>query len=219
MTLTKEILMQTLTTVMQNLELNKERLNQADTTSGNYGTVLLAGLRDAYKAVVGAISGPHTLVDTLSHLGAGVSKTSGSSSSALTGMLFTGMARTLQSSKSDVLDGDGVIRMFEGALDHMRTATRAFNGDKSMLYALIPAVGAMSGLRGTDSSAREVFIAGAGAVRKLISNLGKSQTTRSPYGGDGGGGTATMTAPPKTSTGAITLAYILEAFANASRQE
>lgn len=149
-----------LTTIESNLAM----LNQLDsaTGDGDHGTAILA----AMKAAAAGARKDGTLAATLETVAWDVMGAASGSTSALNGSFFTGMAMGLGDAvASEELGTDATITMFEAGLAQVRTATKAQVGDKTLMDALIPAVGAMSALKGTGATLARVFQAAAEAAR------------------------------------------------------
>jgi len=146
-------------------------LNQLDaaTGDGDHGTAILAAMKAAVSVVQndGApdkeTQNQETLKETLEKIGWEImSKTSGSTST-LMGSFFIGMS---QSVSGEELDSIQTAMMFESGLANVRTSSRAVVGDKTLMDALIPAIGAMSALKERSPSLAELFAAAADAAQQ-----------------------------------------------------
>ena len=136
-------------------------LNQLDaaTGDGDHGTAILA----AMKAATAAAQKEGTLKTALETIGWDVMSNTSGSTSALLGSFFIGMSQAVS---SEELDAVQTVTMFESGLANLRTSSRATVGDKTMMDALIPAIDAMSTLKGQSPPLAEIFAAAADAAQK-----------------------------------------------------
>ena len=152
-------------------------LNQLDaaTGDGDHGTAILA----AMKAATAAAQKEGTLKITFETIGWEVMSNTSGSTSALTGSFFIGMSNAVA---SEELDSDQTIVMFESGLANVRTSSRANVGDKTLMDALIPAIAAMTALKGKSPPLADLFISAAKAAQKgadstkdLVAKFGRAK--------------------------------------------
>ncbi|MDR3197197.1 MAG: DAK2 domain-containing protein [Planctomycetaceae bacterium] len=177
MKFTKLLFCRMLEAVLASIETNLTLLNQLDaaTGDGDHGTAILA----AMKAAVSGAGKNGTFSATLETVGFDVMSEASGSTSTLSGLFFTGMAGGITSEELNV---DETITAFENGLANVRTMTKAQTGDKTLMDALIPAIEAMSRLKGTDTSLSEIFQAaaiaaqtGADSTKELIAKHGRAK--------------------------------------------
>ena len=142
------------------VQKNTDYLNQLDsgTGDGDHGTAAHA----AYKAAAESVKKDGTLAATLDAVGWDVMAAAAGSTSSLTGAFFLGMG---PKAVAEELDVDQTIEMFEAGLTNVQGISKAAVGDKTLMDALIPAIGAMIQRKGTAASLSEVFQAAADAAK------------------------------------------------------
>ena len=159
------------------VENNLAMLNQLDaaTGDGDHGTAILT----AMKAATAASQKEGTLKTTFETIGWDIMSSTSGSTSALMGSFFIGMS---QSVSGEELDSDQTIALFESGLANMRTSSRANVGDKTLMDALIPAIEAMSALKGQSPTLTEIFTSAADAAQKgadstkdLVAKFGRAK--------------------------------------------
>lgn len=153
-----------LKTAAEAMEENLADLNRLDSAigDGDHGTAILAAMRAASNSSLKA----GTLAQTLETIGWDIMGATSGSTSALNGAFYTGMGAALaEKNWGEELDADRVITLFESGLAHLRTATKAQPGDKTLLDALVPAIEAMRALRGRETTFPELFSSAAQAAR------------------------------------------------------
>ena len=92
------------------------------------------------------------------------------STSTLLGGFFLGMSDHAEGAELDVA---GVKAMFAGGLEGVRKQTKAKQGDKTMMDALIPAVEAIQACDSADVKA--ILPAGAEATKDMKANFGRAR--------------------------------------------
>lgn len=100
------------------------------------------------------------------------------STSTLLGGFFLGMSDSVEAGTE--LDIAGVKAMFAGGLAGVRKQTKAQQGDKTMMDALIPAVDAIQACDSTDLKAiltagAEAALKGAEATKDMKANFGRAR--------------------------------------------
>jgi dihydroxyacetone kinase-like protein len=177
MKFTKLLLCRMLEAALVSIETNLTMLNQLDaaTGDGDHGTAILA----AIKAATVSVGKEGNFSATLETVGFDIMSGASGSTSTLFGLFFTGMADGIVSEELSV---DETITAFKNGLANVRTMTKAQIGDKTLMDALIPAIEAMSRLKGTNASLAEIFQAaavaaqnGADSTKELIAKHGRAK--------------------------------------------
>ncbi len=177
MKFTKLLLQRMLDAALASVEANLPMLNQLDsaTGDGDHGTAILAAMK---AASIGAKK-DGSLAQTLETVGWDVMGGTSGSTSALTGSFFVGMAGA---ASSEELNADETIAMFEAGLGNVRTSTKAVIGDKTLMDALIPAIDAMSKMKGSGATLADLFRnaaaaaqAGAESTKDLVAKHGRAR--------------------------------------------
>jgi dihydroxyacetone kinase-like protein len=118
-----------------------------------------------------------TFGDFLDGLGHGVMNIGGGSAGPLYGALICGLAEPL--SDEDDLDGPKLKEMLAGALGELKGVSRAREGDKTLMDAVIPAVEAAqaAGTRPADilAAAAKAARAGAEDSRRHVAKFGRAK--------------------------------------------
>jgi len=204
MLFTKTLLKKMLQTALAVVENQLAMFNQLDTATGDgdHGTALLA----AMKAATAATQKEGNLKATLEAIGWDIMSNTSGSTSALMGSFFIGMSNAIA---DEELDSNQTIAMFESGLTNIRTSTRANVGDKTLMDALIPAIGAMTALKGQSPALADLFTAaaeaaqkGADSTRDLVAKFGRAKNL-----GERSRGTL--------DAGAVSTALIYRAYADA----
>jgi len=161
MLFTKTLLQEMLQAALSAVEDQLAMLNQLDaaTGDGDHGTAILA----AMKAAASAAQNEGTLKEILEKIGWDIMSNTSGSTSALMGSFFIGMSQAVS---GEELDSVHAVTMFEAGLANVRTSSRANVGDKTLMDALIPAIGAMTALKEQSSSLADIFAAAADAAQK-----------------------------------------------------
>ena len=158
---TTDSLRRLLSAALSAIEANVDLLNALDSSTGDgdHGTAILTAMKAANNA---AVTTSASLAETLSAVGWAVMSEASGSTSSLTGSFYMGMS---EAAPSDTLSPDETIAMFESGLKNIRLSTKAAVGDKTLMDALIPAIGAMTALKGTGAALPMIFAAAAKAAR------------------------------------------------------
>ena len=161
MLFTKSLLQKMLQAAFSAVENNLAMLNQLDAAigDGDHGTAILA----AMKAAAAAAQKEGTLKTTLETIGWDIMSSTSGSTSALMGSFFIGMSQAVS---GEELDGEQTITMFESGVTNLRTSSRANVGDKTLMDALIPAIEAMTALKGQSPPLADLFTSAADAAQK-----------------------------------------------------
>ena len=104
--------------------------------------------------------GDESLSELLDNLGTAIMAVRGGSAGPLYGTMVSGLGVKLTTDEN-ILDEDGVRRMFAGSLEEMQEITKATIGDKTMMDALIPAVRVA---QTTEGDIKAIFDAAATAA-------------------------------------------------------
>ncbi|MDR0608631.1 MAG: dihydroxyacetone kinase subunit L [Planctomycetaceae bacterium] len=177
MKFTKLLLCRMLEAALASIETNLTMLNRLDaaTGDGDHGTAILAAIKAA--AVSSGKDGSFSA--TLETIGFDIMSGASGSTSTLFGLFFTGMTGGIASEELSV---DETITAFENGLANVQTMTKAQVGDKTLMDALIPAIEAMSRLKGTNASLVEIFRVaavaaqnGADSTKELIAKHGRAK--------------------------------------------
>jgi len=143
------------------IEDNAAMLNQLDaaTGDGDHGTAILT----AIKTAAASAQKEGSLKTTLETIGWDIMSSTSGSTSTLTGSFFAGMSNA---ANGEELDSVQTIAMFESGLANIRLSSRAGIGDKTLMDALIPAIEAMTALKGQSPLLADLFAAAAEAAQK-----------------------------------------------------
>lgn len=186
----------------EKIEANVEYLNQLDsaTGDGDHGTAIITAMQAAEKATETDAS----LKEMLSAISSAIMSETSGSTSTLTGLFYSGMSKAIE---SEELNPDALIGMFESGLKRVQTASKAQVGDKTLMDAMIPAVEALSGIKGAGKNGTEVLKtaaeaakSGAESTKDMIAKHGRARNLGERSKGH-------------LDAGACSLAMILEAFA------
>jgi len=200
----KTLLQEMLANALSAVESQRDMFNQLDATTGDgdHGTAIVSAMKAAHAAA----QHEGTLKDTLEKIGWDIMSKTGGSTSALMGSFFIGMSHA---ASEEELDSEQTIAMFESGLANLRTSTKADIGDKTLMDALIPAIGAMTALKGQSSdldvmfaAAAEAALKGANTTKDLVAKFGRAKNL-----GERSRGTL--------DAGAISTALIYRAYADA----
>ena len=162
------------------IESHIDYLNQLDAAigDGDHGTAIKTAMQAACKAA----QSEGSWSDLLTAIGWAIMEGTGGSTSAIMGAFYTGMGNALTGISEESLDTDTFIGMFESALENVRTVSRAQVGDKTIMDAMIPAIEAMSALKGKGSTIAEVMQAGtqaakdgADSTKDLVARYGRAK--------------------------------------------
>lgn len=173
-TLNKQVLTAMIDAAVKTIEENFDLLSQLDsaTGDGDHGVAIRKTITAAQTAIQ-SNDGP--LKDVVTAVGWGVMSEGAGSAGPLLGAFFMGMA---DGCTSDELDAAQTAAAFEAALAGMQQHSKAEVGDKTMMDAVIPAIGAMKG--GTDiptmfRAAADAAVAGAEASIDMVAKFGRAR--------------------------------------------
>ena len=208
MEFTKELLRKMLDAALAKIEANFDYLNELDsaTGDGDHGTAILSSM----KAAVQAAQADAPLAQTFSNVGWGIMNATGGSTSSLTGSFFLGMS---DAADTESLSTDKTVALFAAGLASVETMTTAKVGDKTLMDALIPAVGAMKKALDADpkadlnvilDAAASAAQTGAESTAALMAKCGRAKNLGERSIGH-------------LDAGAASMALLFEAFAEATR--
>lgn len=140
---------------------------------GDHGTAIL----QAMSALVAAADGGKDFNTMLSDMSFNVLLQVNGSTSTLLGAFFLGMSDHAQGT---VLDAADVKKMFAGGLAGVKKQTKAQQGDKTMMDALIPAVRAIEESGSSDiqeilEAGARAALQGAEATKEMKANFGRAR--------------------------------------------
>ncbi len=144
------------------IEANREHLNKLDTAvgDGDHGSAMLR----VAKAIQSTIDKDTSKeLKTLVHdIGWAVMAVPGGSTGPLFGSLVMGMSEGV--GEKNALDAAGVAEMFEAAQAKIRKQSKAKEGDKTLIDALVPAVKAVREAADAGKTIADALEAGAAAA-------------------------------------------------------
>ena len=120
----------------------QEEFSQLDATlgDGDHGTAMVTAMNAAVEAAEKGVDFKTMLND----MGFNVMLQTSGSTSTLLGAFFLGMSDRVSGTTLDIVD---VQTMFKNGLKNIQSQTKAQKGDKTMMDALIPAVGEIANFR------------------------------------------------------------------------
>jgi len=141
---------------------NEPLLSKLDsvTGDGDHGAAMVLAVAAAEKAL--ADWDKASLKSLLHGVGWGMMCIDGGSTGPLWGSLFVGMSKGADEAES--LDCAGMAEMFEAGLAKVRKQSKAQVGDKTMMDALIPAVGAIRTAADASASVNDAMTQAAQAA-------------------------------------------------------
>ena len=145
----------------------------AQTGDGDHGTAIVS----AFSAAVKTAETGTDFKTMLNDMGFAVMMETSGSTSTLLGAMFLGMSDAATGAE---LDATAVKAMFAGGLANVRKQTKAQEGDKTMMDALIPAVKAMEECASDDigdllSAAALAAQNGAEATVDMVARFGRAR--------------------------------------------
>jgi dihydroxyacetone kinase-like protein len=145
----------------------------AATGDGDHGTAIVTAL----TAVDRVAQTGSDLKKTLNDMGFAAMCEACGSTSTLIGALFMGMSDGVD---ADELDAEGTAAMFAAGLANVQKQTKAGVGDKTMMDALIPAVGAMQertadGIPAMLDAAAHAAAEGAESTKNMVARFGRAR--------------------------------------------
>lgn len=205
-TLTKENFSKMICQAADLIDKKNEELSKLDaaTGDGDHGIAIkktLNAMKQSTEANPNASFG-----EILQNLAMCAMSSDGGSTSSLYGSFFMGMAMT---SPADELSAKEVANLFQAGLTNMSTITKAAEGDKTMMDALIPAIKALEEEANATADVKKAMEAAADAAKigaektkEYSAKIGRARTM-----GDKAIG--------HIDAGAVSVSYIFEAFAQA----
>lgn len=163
------------------IRANHELLSRLDSFGGDgdHGTTMLRAMTCMEKAI-DACSTP-ALQPLLSEVGWAIMGVDGGATGPLLGTLLGGMADVTAGKKA--LDSRALAQAFEAGLAALQLQSKAKVGDKTMIDALVPAVGAMAPAAEQGAAvsellrlAAEAAEAGAAATTQMQARFGRAKT-------------------------------------------
>ena len=169
---------------IQKIKKEHSFLSQLDSASGDgdHGTTMLRAMNQIEKMMVDHPSGD--LKGLIGDIGWTLLGIDGGATGPLLGSWFTGMSDSVGSQQS--LDAGGLSAMFEGGLRALQEQTKAVVGDRTLMDALIPAVGAIKSSFMANKSILQMLRDGANAAQEGARSTGnlKARFGRAKYLGD-----------------------------------
>jgi len=141
---------------------NEQMLSKLDsaTGDGDHGSAMVSAMNAADKAL--AEWDKASIQSLLKGVGWGMMCIDGGSTGPLWGSLFMGMSKGAGEAES--LDCAAMADMFEAGLAKIQKQSKAQVGDKTMMDALIPAVGAIRAAADASASIDQALAAAADAA-------------------------------------------------------
>jgi phosphoenolpyruvate---glycerone phosphotransferase subunit DhaL len=159
---------------------NEEMLSKLDaaTGDGDHGAAMAMAVGAADKAI--AEWDKASLKSLLHGVGWGMMCIDGGSTGPLWGSLFVGMSKGV--GDVDSLDCGAMAGAFEAGLEKIQKQSKATIGDKTMMDALIPAVGAIRTAADASASINDALSAaataaaeGAAATSDMLAKFGRAR--------------------------------------------
>jgi len=162
------------------IRANVDALSKYDSVGGDgdHGTTMVRAMGNMEKAIESSKAAD--LKTLLNNIAWAVMGTDGGATGPLFGSFFSGMAPATAGKKT--LDAKTLAAVLEGGLAGIQKCSKAQQGDKTMLDALIPAV---QGLRASADSgadtlaslrqAAEAAAQGAEATKKMVARFGRAK--------------------------------------------
>ena len=159
---------------LKNIKEREDEFSKLDAVigDGDHGQAIVTAL----SAIVATADKGTEFKQMLNDMGFDVMLQVSGSTSTLLGAFFLGMS---DHAAGTSLDAAAVKNMFKGGLDNVRKQTKAQQGDKTMMDALIPAVEAMQAVEGEDVKAileagAKAALEGADATVNMKANFGRA---------------------------------------------
>ena len=173
--LTIEAFKAMLDNALKQIKAREEEFSKLDAVigDGDHGTAIVAAMTAVNKSAQSGTEFKQMLGD----MGMDVMMEVSGSTSTLLGAFFLGMSDHAEGTE---LDAAGVKAMFAGGLEGVRKQTKAKQGDKTMMDALIPAVEAIQACDSTDektilTAGAEAAVKGAEATKDMKANFGRAR--------------------------------------------
>lgn len=164
---------------VEQIRANHEMLSKLDSHGGDgdHGTTMVRAMGIVEKSLDGDT---RELQAFLQEVGWGIMGVDGGATGPLFGALFMGMSESAAGKES--LDADGLACVFEAGLASVRKYSKAEVGDKTIIDALVPAVGALRSVAddGGDvgsalRSAADAAEIGAESTKDLQARFGRAK--------------------------------------------
>lgn len=164
----------------QLIRSQNEILSQLDSKcgDGDHGTTMMRAM-EALENAIGASPTEQDLSETLRQAGWSVMGVDGGASSALLGSFITGMGET---ELGGAIDCPALAKSLGTGLQSVQKRTKAGPGDKTMMDALVPAVGVFGAAAATGKSisgamndAAAAAEAGAASTKDLVARYGRAK--------------------------------------------
>jgi dihydroxyacetone kinase-like protein len=158
-------------------ELMLSKLDSA-TGDGDHGSAMVSAVGAADKAI--AEWDKASIKSLLKGVGWGMMCIDGGSTGPLWGSLFMGMSKG--AGEAETLDCAALADAFEAGLEKLQKQSKAQVGDKTMMDALIPAVGAIRTAADASASINDAMAAaaaaaaeGAAATSEMLAKFGRAR--------------------------------------------
>ena len=160
---------------LMHVKLREDEFSKLDAVigDGDHGTAIVTAL----SCVMEPLEKGTEFKSMLNDMGFAVMLQTSGSTRTLLDAFFLGMS---DYSAGTSLDADAMKAMFAGGLENVRKQTKAQKGDKTMMYALIPAVEAMQASTSQDIkellvAAAEAALQGAQSTVQMKANFGRAR--------------------------------------------
>lgn len=170
---------QMLQSVVRQIRANHEMLSRLDSAvgDGDHGTTILRTMEAVAKAISNNTG--TDIKELLAKVAWDVMDCDGGSTGPLLGSFFMGMSDAV-AGKTE-LDCAAVVAMFEGGINKVAKQSRAVVGDKTMMDAFLPALGALQAADPSGSirmvlhQAAEAAAMGAEATKPWRAKFGRAR--------------------------------------------
>ncbi|WP_291582475.1 DAK2 domain-containing protein [Bacteroides sp.] len=164
-----------LTTALANIKAREDEFSKLDAVigDGDHGQAIVT----AMSAIVATAEKGTEFKTMLNDMGFDVMLQVSGSTSTLLGAFFLGMSDHVSGTQ---LDAAAVKAMFAGGLANVQKQTKAQQGDKTIMDALVPAVEAIQNCPSDDikeliNAGAEAALAGAQSTIELKANFGRAR--------------------------------------------
>lgn len=169
-----------LTTTLEYLVSQRDALNELDKAlgDGDHGSTMARGAAAAITALAAADPAAASVNALFTAVGTEMLNSMGGASGVLFGVFFRGAGAGPAAAQ---LDGTSLADCLQKGLTDLQARTPAKPGDKTMLDALVPAVGALVShreqpLEAALAAAAEAASTGAQSTRGMLPKLGRART-------------------------------------------
>jgi dihydroxyacetone kinase-like protein len=151
---------------------NHETLSKLDSCGGDgdHGTTMVRAMNNMEGAI--AKAKPPDMKALLQAIGWAIMGTDGGATGPLFGTFFSAMSPV---AGTNALDAAGVAKLFEAGLAGLQKTSKAKVGDKTMMDALVPAVGALRKAADGGATVVAALEAAAGAAEQGAQETAKLQ--------------------------------------------